>query len=138
MIKMKLLMLFVLTSLSMSHASFASEKNVNGTRLKKCGNTDNTGFYRDGYCLTGPSDQGTHVACATVTQEFLEFTKSKGNDLISPRKEFQFPGLKAGDHWCLCALRWREAKKAGVAPPLDLEATHRKMLDFYPKKDLKD
>ena len=78
------------------------------------------------------------MACATVTKEFLEFTKSRGNDLMTARSEWNFPGLKPGDKWCLCALRWLEAKRAGVAPQLDLEATHEKMLEYAPIKDLKD
>lgn len=112
-------------------------KNVLGTELKKCCDNPKTGFYRNGFCQTGPSDHGTHVACATVTKEFLEFTKSRGNDLMTPRPEYQFPGLKPGDKWCLCALRWLEAKKAGVAPKLDLEATHEKMLEFATIEELK-
>ena len=80
-------------------------------------------------CLTGPNDYGTHVICARVTNEFLEFSKLNGNDLVTPIKAYQFPGLKAGDNWCLCASRWREAMEAGVAPPVVLEATHQKMLD---------
>jgi uncharacterized protein (DUF2237 family) len=112
-------------------------KNVNGQPLKKCCDQPRTGFYRDGVCRTGPEDSGTHIACATVTKEFLEFTKSRGNDLMTPRPEYQFPGLKPGDKWCLCALRWLEAKKAGVAPKLDLEATHEKMLEFTTLEELK-
>ena len=77
-------------------------------------------------------DQGTHVVCAIMTDKFLEFTRSRGNNLSTPRPEFQFPGLKAGDGWCLCALRWKEAYEAGVAPPLKPESTHEKVLDFIP------
>ena len=108
----------------------AKAKNVLGGELQKCCDSPKTGFYRDGFCHTGPEDHGTHVACATLTKEFLEFTLSRGNDLMTPRPEWNFPGLKPGDKWCLCALRWLEAKKAGVAPKLDLEATHEKMLEF--------
>ncbi len=111
-------------------------KNVLGTELKLCCQKPLTGFYRNGFCHTGPSDTGTHVACATVTKEFLEFTRARGNDLITPLPQYNFPGLKPGDKWCLCALRWLEAKKAGVAPVLDLEATHDKMLDFVKLEDL--
>jgi uncharacterized protein len=113
-------------------------KNVLGTSLGKCCDSPKTGFYRDGFCHTGPQDHGTHVACATVTKEFLEFTKSKGNDLITARPEWNFPGLKPGDKWCLCALRWLEAKKFGVAPKLDLESTHEKMLEFATLEQLKE
>lgn len=105
-------------------------KNVLGTALKKCCDSPKTGFYRDGFCHTGPQDHGTHVVCATLTKEFLEFTKAKGNDLITAKPEWNFPGLKPGDKWCLCAHRWLEAKKAAVAPKIDLEATHEKMLEF--------
>ena len=81
-------------------------------------------------------DQGTHVVCAIMTEEFLKFTKSQGNDLSTPRSEYQFPGLKPGDQWCLCALRWKEAHDAGVAPPVKPEATHEKMLEFVDKETL--
>lgn len=89
-----------------------------------------TGFYRDGKCRTGPGDTGSHVVCAIMTQEFLDFTRSRGNDLSTPMPYFNFPGLKAGDRWCLCASRWKEAYKAGMAPPVVLEATHEKVLEF--------
>ncbi len=115
-----------------------SELNVLGTPLKKCCDSPKTGFYRDGICRTGPEDHGTHITCATVTKEFLLFTKSRGNDLITAKPEWNFPGLKPGDKWCLCALRWMEAQKAGVAPPLDLEATHFKMLEFTTLEGLKN
>ncbi len=95
-----------------------------------------TGFYRDGCCHTGPADQGRHVVCAVMTEEFLAFTKAQGNDLSTPRPEYHFPGLKPGDHWCLCALRWREAHEAGVAPLVVLEATHEKVLDYVRMEDL--
>lgn len=103
--------------------------NVKGEKLELCCQDPVTGFYRNGFCMTGPRDHGTHVACAQVTQEFLEFSKSRGNDLITPRPEYNFPGLKPGDKWCLCAMRWAEALDAGVAPPLDLSATQQKMLE---------
>ena len=108
----------------------AAEKNVLGGDLAKCCDRPKTGFYRDGMCRTGAEDRGTHVACATVTKEFLDFTRSRGNDLITARPEWNFPGLKPGDKWCLCALRWVEARKAGVAPKLDLEASHLRLLEF--------
>ena len=84
------------------------QKNILGTELQSCCNDPITGFLRDGYCRTNQMDLGTHVICAVVTDEFLEFTKSKGNDLSTPRPEYQFPGLTAGDGWCLCAIRWKE------------------------------
>jgi uncharacterized protein (DUF2237 family) len=104
--------------------------NVLGTPLIGCCTDPMTGFYRDGVCNTGPTDSGRHVVCAIMTEEFLRFTKSRGNDLSTPRPEYQFPGLKAGDGWCLCALRWKEAWEAGVAPPVKLEATHEKALEY--------
>jgi hypothetical protein len=96
-----------------------------------------TGFYRDGSCHTGPQDVGTHVVCARVTQAFLEFSVARGNDLVTPVPQFRFPGLKPGDKWCLCVLRWKEAFAAGVAPPVVLAATHEKALDFVTLADLK-
>ncbi|MCH2038296.1 MAG: DUF2237 domain-containing protein, partial [Rickettsiales bacterium] len=100
-------------------SAFATNKatNILDEELQPCGMNPMTGFFRDGYCNTNKKDQGTHVACAVVTEEFLVFTQSKGNDLSSPRPEYRFPGFKAGDGWCLCALRWKKAYNAGVAPP---------------------
>ena len=105
-------------------------KNVLGEPLALCCNDPKTGFYRDGFCHTGAADVGTHVVCAQVTDAFLEYTRSQGNDLSTPQPEYQFPGLKAGDGWCLCALRWKEAYEAGIAPPVKLEATHEKALEY--------
>jgi hypothetical protein len=96
-----------------------------------------TGFFRDGICRTHAQDVGTHVVCAVMTDEFLDYTRSRGNDLSTPRPEFDFPGLKAGDGWCLCVLRWKEAVNAGVAPPVRLEATHEKALDYVSLEVLK-
>ncbi len=112
------------------------QKNILGTELQSCCNDPITGFLRDGYCRTNQMDLGTHVICAVVTDEFLEFTKSKGNDLSTPRPEYQFPGLTAGDHWCLCAMRWKEAYDAGAAPALKPESTHEKALEFIDKTSL--
>jgi len=112
-------------------------KNVLGNPLEQCCTEPMTGFYRDGYCRTGADDKGTHVVAAIVTDEFLRFTKSRGNDLQTPRPELRFPGLKPGDRWCLCASRWSEAEKAGVAPPVVLEATHEKALDSISLEALK-
>ena len=111
-------------------------RNIIGTELQSCCTNPRTGFLRDGYCNTNQMDQGTHVICSIVTDEFLEFTKSCGNDLSTPRPKLHFPGLKAGDGWCLCALRWKEAYEAGVAPPLKPEATHEKALEFVLKEEL--
>ena len=114
------------------------EKNVLGTDLQIAGTNPITGYYRDGFCSTGESDRGVHVIAATLTDEFLEFTKSQGNDLTTPSPQYNFPGLKAGDNWCLCALRWKEALDAGVAPPVILEATHEKALEFATIEELKN
>ena len=104
--------------------------NVLGTPLVPCSYDPLTGYYRDGCCNTDQHDQGSHVVCAKVTQAFLDFSLSQGNDLITPRPEHRFAGLQAGDRWCLCALRWQEALKAGVAPPVVLECTHERALDL--------
>lgn len=114
-----------------------TDKNVLGEPLELCCEDPKTGFYRNGFCQTGSQDVGTHVACAVMTDEFLEFTGKQGNDLVTPRLEHNFPGLKAGDKWCLCASRWTEALKAGVAPKLILEATHEKMMKYEDLEVLK-
>ena len=106
----------------------SAQKNVLGTILKPCCLEIQTGFFRDGYCRTDNSDIGKHTVCAIMTQEFLEYTASKGNDLLTPNPLFGFPGLTPGDKWCLCALRWKEACEAGVAPLVDLEACHEDTL----------
>lgn len=105
-------------------------KNILGGPLLDCGCEPMTGFYRDGQCRTNAEDTGTHVVCAVVTREFLEFTLNRGNDLVRAVPQWNFPGLKPGDRWCLCVSRWLEAEKAGVAPPIVLEATHQKALEF--------
>jgi uncharacterized protein (DUF2237 family) len=112
-------------------------RNVLGGPLATCCTAPLTGFYRDGSCHTGPQDLGTHVVCAQVTQAFLEFSVARGNDLVTPVPQFHFPGLNPGDKWCLCALRWKEAFDAGVAPPVVLAATHEKALEFVSLADLK-
>ncbi len=113
------------------------QKNVLDEELQDCGIDPMTGFYRDGCCNTGAGDVGTHTVCAIMTDEFLEYSKSKGNDLITPRPEFDFPGLKAGDAWCLCALRWEEARQAGCAPRVKLTSTNIKTLEMVEFEDLK-
>ena len=105
-------------------------RNVLGTELVPCSYDPLTGYYRDGCCHTDMHDLGSHVICAKVTDEFLEFSRSRGNDLSTPRPEYRFAGLKDGDRWCLCALRWKEALAAGVAPEVVLECTHMRALDF--------
>ena len=115
----------------------AGEKNVFGGKLETCCTSPMTGFYRDGCCRTGPQDLGLHVICAEVTEEFLQFSKARGNNLSTPNPEYDFPGLKPGDRWCLCALHWKEALDAGVAPPVILTATHESALKVVSLKDLK-
>ena len=105
-------------------------KNVLGTELEPCSLDPVTGFYRDGCCNTGPQDVGLHLICCVMTAEFLEFSKSRGNDLSTPNPLYDFPGLVPGDRWCVCALRWKEALDAGMAPQVVLEATHISMLEF--------
>jgi uncharacterized protein len=106
--------------------------NVLGEPLQSCCMDPRTGFYRDGYCQTGDDDLGSHLVCAEMTEEFLAFSKKQGNDLSTPRPEFSFPGLKAGDRWCVCALRWVESYEAKQAPKILLSATHQTMLDIVP------
>ncbi|NJK64683.1 MAG: DUF2237 domain-containing protein [Synechococcaceae cyanobacterium SM2_3_1] len=112
-------------------------KNILGGPLAVCSTDPMTGYYRNGCCDTGAGDMGAHVVCAQVTEEFLAYTKNKGNDLSTPRPQFNFPGLKPGDRWCLCASRWQEALEAGVAPPVVLEATHVMALEHVSLNDLK-
>ena len=116
-----------------------AEKQINvlGAELQDCSIDPMTGFYRDGCCNTGPGDVGTHTVCSIMTDEFLEYSRSKGNDLITPRPEFDFPGLKAGDAWCLCAMRWEEARQAGCAPRVRLTSTNIKTLEMVELEDLK-
>jgi uncharacterized protein len=111
-------------------------KNVLGTDLQTCGTDPATGFYRDGCCNTGPGDVGVHTVCAVVTREFLEFSRDRGNDLVTPHPAHGFPGLEPGDRWCLCAPRWQEALEAGVAPGVALEATHMATLEWCSLDDL--
>ena len=112
-------------------------RNVLGDELEICGSEPLTGFYRTGCCDTGADDVGVHTVCAQVTAEFLEFSAERGNDLITPRPEYGFAGLRPGDRWCLCADRWVEALTAGVAPPVVLEATHARTLDWVDLADLR-
>ncbi len=111
--------------------------NVLGTPLMACSYDPVTGYFRDGCCNTDDQDLGTHVVCVRVTAEFLAFSRERGNDLSTPRPEYRFAGLRPGDRWCLCALRWREAQEAGVAPPVNLNATHARALELIELDDLK-
>jgi uncharacterized protein len=111
-------------------------RNVDGAPLAVCSLAPKTGFHRDGLCTTGPSDRGKHVVCAEVTAEFLEYTAGRGNDLSTPSPRNDFPGLRPGDHWCLCASRWREALEAGVAPKVKLDATSDAALRYAARAEL--
>lgn len=111
-------------------------KNILGTDLKCCGTKPMTGYFRDGFCRTTETDRGRHVVACIVNEKFLHFTRQMGNDLSSPNPMYNFPGLKAGDKWCVCALRWKEAFDAGCAPEVILEATHEKSLEYVNLDDL--
>lgn len=121
----------------MSEPQRRPSRNVLGGPLQMCSTKPITGFFRDGCCNTAPSDAGSHTVCAVMTAAFLAFSKSVGNDLSTPMAEFGFPGLKAGDRWCLCAPRWQQAFEAGKAPQVVLAATHEGALDHCELADLK-
>ena len=121
----------------MGEGGSSQQLNVLGEPLEMCCNDPMTGFYRDGYCNTGPMDMGTHTVCARMTDTFLEFSARAGNDLSTPRPEYEFPGLKEDDRWCLCARRWLEAEEAGYAPSLWLRRTNIKTLSIIPIERLK-
>lgn len=110
----------------------ARERNVLGTELEACGTDPVTGFYRDGYCTTGPEDRGSHTICVVVTGEFLAHQLGVGNDLVTPRPEWRFPGLTPGDRWCVVAARWLEAHRDSAAAPVMLAATHERALEVVP------
>ena len=114
------------------------KKNVLGGVLQSCCHSPKTGYFRDGFCRTDDTDLGSHVICAEVTAGFLEFSKSRGNDLSTPRPEYNFPGLLPGDRWCLCALRWKEAWEEGVVPAVILEACDEAALKYVPLNILKE
>jgi uncharacterized protein (DUF2237 family) len=114
------------------------ERNILGGVLGVCSMQPRTGFTRTGCCSTGPEDLGSHTVCAVMTAAFLAFSKSRGNDLSTPRPEWQFPGLKPGDRWCLCAARWLEAYEAGMAPKVVLEATNEAALRVVPLEAIKE
>ena len=112
--------------------------NIFGDKIEACCHDPVTGYFRDGFCNTDEHDFGSHVVCAEITEEFLIFSKAMGNDLSTPRPEFNFPGLKEGDRWCLCALRWKEAYDAGVAPGVYLESCHLNALSYVTKDQLEE
>lgn len=111
--------------------------NVFDEPLEPCGQDPVTGFYRDGCCNTSDDDFGSHTVCVALTQEFLEYTRFRGNDLSTPRPDYGFPGLKPGDSWCLCAGRWLEAFDDGMAPRVYLRRTHKRALEIVPMEKLK-
>ncbi|MDP2265495.1 MAG: DUF2237 domain-containing protein [Thiobacillus sp.] len=111
-------------------------RNVLGTLLQVCGVSPVTGFVRDGLCHTGQEDIGSHTVCVQMTDAFLEYSLNRGNDLVTPAPEYDFPGLKQGDRWCMCASRWLAAAEDGVAPPVVLEATHVRALQTITLADL--
>ncbi len=113
------------------------QKNVFGEPISSCSDAPVTGFFRNGCCDTGPEDVGSHTICALLSDEFLAYSKSVGNDLSTPIPAYGFPGLKAGDRWCLCAARWKQALDAGVAPRVVLSATNEAALEIVPLEDLK-
>lgn len=113
-----------------------NDLNVLGEPLQPCSINPLTGFYRDGCCKTGEDDRGKHIVCAQMTVDFLNYTKSRGNDLTTAIPQFGFPGLKPGDQWCLCASRWKEALDAGMAPPVQLRATHEAALEIVSLDEL--
>ena len=114
------------------------ERNVLGGELDPCGTDPVTGFLRNGSCSTGPEDIGSHTVCAVVTSEFLAHQKSTGNDLVTPRPEWRFPGLSPGDRWCVVAVRWLQAYQEGAAAPVVLAATHERTLDLVPLSALRE
>jgi uncharacterized protein (DUF2237 family) len=113
------------------------QRNVLGGPLGRCSDKPLTGFFRDGCCNTSEEDMGSHTICVVLTAQFLQFSKVRGNDLSTPRPEFDFPGLNPGDRWCLCAARWREAFQAGMAPQVVLNACNEMSLDIVSLEDLK-
>ncbi len=115
----------------------SESRNVLGGVLQVCSVSPLTGFMRDGVCHTGAQDIGSHTVCVQMTEAFLEYSLQRGNDLVTPVLEFDFPGLKPGDRWCVCAARWLEAAEAGVAPPVILDATHERALAKVELADLK-
>jgi uncharacterized protein (DUF2237 family) len=115
-----------------------ADRNVLGEDLEPCGTDPVTGFYRDGFCRTGPEDVGSHTICAVATFDFLEFERIVGNDLSTPRPEYGFPGLQPGDRWCVVAAQWLKAERAGVAPPVVLAATHERAAKIVPLEILLD
>jgi uncharacterized protein len=124
-------------SITNGNGHYPKPQNVLGGELKSCCTDPMTGFYRDGYCRTGTDDQGRHTVCIIATDEFLAYSKSVGNDLSTPMPQYDFPGVKDGDKWCLCVTRWQQALEDDMAPLVDLEATHESALQIVQLEDLK-
>ncbi len=116
--------------------AFSGPSNVLGEALRPCCFEPVTGFFRDGYCRTGPGDYGLHTVCVEVTAEFLAYSRAQGNDLSTPMPQYEFPGLVPGDRWCLCVTRWKAALEAGMAPRVLLSSTHISALEFVEREDL--
>jgi uncharacterized protein (DUF2237 family) len=133
----KLFFLFLIILAFPAMAQKAKSSNVLGRDLAPLKGNQITGFYRDGYCRTDENDPGQHAVAATMTKKFLDYTKSRGNDLQTPIPRSNFAGLNPGDKWCICTARWVEAEEAGVAPPVNLGATHEAALTLVPLKTLK-
>jgi uncharacterized protein (DUF2237 family) len=135
--KVRILSVAIARAFSLTyHFHMSTASNVLGTPLQSCSTKPLTGFFRTGCCDTGADDVGLHLVCCKMTGEFLAFSRSRGNDLMTPNPQWGFPGLKAGDRWCLCVERWKEAHAAKVAPPVVLEATHISTLEFVDLEDL--
>ena len=117
-------------SITNGNGHYPKPRNVLGGELQSCCTDPMTGFYRDGYCRTGPEDSGRHTVCIVATDEFLEYSRSVGNDLSTPMPQYSFPGLKAGDKWCLVALRWKQALEDEMAPQVVLKSTHDSVLEI--------
>lgn len=124
-------------SITNGNGHYPKPRNVLGGELRSCCTDPMTGFYRDGYCRTGADDHGRHTVCILATDEFLAYSKSVGNDLSTPMPQYDFPGVKDGDKWCLCVTRWQQALEDDMAPLVDLEATHESALDVVRLEDLK-
>ncbi|MCH8534357.1 MAG: DUF2237 domain-containing protein [Flavobacteriaceae bacterium] len=122
----------------MMQPKISNQKNVLGGKLKSCSFDPLTGAFRDGFCLYSPQDNGLHIVAAKVTKEFLAWNKARGNDLITPQPQWQFPGLQPGDWWCICMGVWLKSKEAGCGVYLKLESCHEKMLDYVSLEELKD
>ncbi|MEJ7624528.1 MAG: DUF2237 domain-containing protein [Pyrinomonadaceae bacterium] len=123
-------------SITNGNGHYPKPKNVLGGELENCCTDPMTGFYRDGYCRTGADDSGRHTVCIEATTEFLEYSKSAGNDLSTPMPQYAFPGVKDGDKWCLCVTRWQQAFEDGMAPRVVLESTHESALQICRLEDL--